>query len=206
TLSNTHAGATTVNAGSGEYLRHAPMPVAVAAEAIEALAEEGYSPNVYVNDEMYVAEHSAESDRYGGFQQIGVRAVGDLVSWLSEPPTKLVAVGDPDHLEAVKRRMRDRFEGRLFVSKSLSYFLEFARHGVTKGSGLDFVADYLGFPTERAVAFGDGENDLELLEHAGYGVAVGDANPELVAVSDCSIPGPEAEGVAQVIELILARS
>ena len=68
--------------------------------------------------------------------------------------------------------MKERFDGRLFISKSLPYFLEFASPEVTKGSGLAFLAEHLGFARERTVAFGDGENDVELLEWAAYGVAV----------------------------------
>ena len=47
---------------------------------------------------------------------------------------------------------------------------------MTKGSGLAFVAEHLGFAPEQTVAFGDGENDVELLEWAGFGVAVANAH------------------------------
>ena len=201
-----YQGALVAEAQSGRFLLHEPMSVEIAREAIEALAEEGYSPNVYVNDEMYVADHTAASNRYASTQSIGVREVGDLLDWLSEPPTKLVVVGDPDHLDEVKLRMRRRFDGRLFISKSLAYFLEFAAHGVTKGSGLAFVADSLGFALERTIAFGDGENDIELLDVAGFGVAVEDADPSLTPVTDWSVPPPEKLGVARAIEALLARA
>ena len=93
-----------------------------------------------------------------------------------EPPTKLVTIGDPDMLDGLEARMKARFAGRLYISKSLPYFLEFASPEVTKGSGLAFVAEQLGFAPERTVAFGDGENDVELLEWAGFGVAVANAH------------------------------
>ena len=200
-----YQGALVAEAESGRFLLHEPMPVEVAHEAIGALAEEGYSPNVYVRDEMFVAEHTPASDSYGGSQRIGVEEVGDLLEWLSEPPTKLVAIGEPDHLDEVKLRMRERFAGRLFVSKSLPYFLEFATDGVTKGSGLAFVAELLDFELEQTIAFGDGENDIELLEAAGFGVAVGEADPGLAAVSEWSVPPPEELGVARATEALLAR-
>ena len=101
--------------------------------------------------------------------------------------------------------MKERFDGRLFISKSLPYFLEFASPEVTKGSGLAFLAEHLGFTRERTVAFGDGENDVELLEWAGYAVAVEDAHPRLAAVANWTCPPAAEEGVAQVIEAYLAR-
>ncbi len=61
---------------------------------------------------------------------------------------------------------------------------------MTKGSGLDFLAERLGFTPEQTVAFGDGENDVELLEWAGYGVAVENAHERVKAVADWSARRP----------------
>ena len=100
--------------------------------------------------------------------------------------------------------MKQRFGGRLYISKSLPYFLEFASPEVTKGSGLEFLAEHLGFSAEKTVAFGDGENDVELLEWAAFGIAVEDAHERLLAIADATCPPAEAEGVAEVIEAYLA--
>jgi hydroxymethylpyrimidine pyrophosphatase-like HAD family hydrolase len=62
------------------------------------------------------------------------------------------------------------------------------------------VLEHLGLSEARTVAFGDGENDFELLEHAGYGIAVANAHTELKARADFVCPGPREEGVAQVLE------
>ncbi len=74
---------------------------------------------------------------------------------------------------------------------------------MTKASGLAFLAEQLGFTAGRTVAFGDGENDVELLDWAGFGVAVANAHPRVLAVADWVCPSAEVEGVAQVIEALL---
>jgi 5-amino-6-(5-phospho-D-ribitylamino)uracil phosphatase len=99
--------------------------------------------------------------------------------------------------------MKARFDGRLYISKSLPYFLEFAAPNVTKAAGLDFLSERLGFVHERTVAFGDGENDVELLEWAGYAVAVENAHDRVKAVADFVCPRVDDEGVAQVLEAYL---
>ena len=101
------------------------------------------------------------------------------------------------------RGQLERFAGRLYISKSLPYFLEFASPKVTKAAGLDFLAERLGFSRERTVAFGDGENDIELVAWAGYGVAVENADERVKAVADFICPSVEEEGVAQVLEAYL---
>jgi hydroxymethylpyrimidine pyrophosphatase-like HAD family hydrolase len=158
-----------------------------------------------VNDELYVARMTPEAERYASFQHLPVHKVGDLGTWLSEPPTKLVTIGDPDELDGLEDRMKARFAGRLYISKSLPFFLEFASPEVTKASGLEFVLEHLGFTRERTVAFGDGENDVELLEWPAFGVAVANAHPRVLEVADWVCPSAEEEGVARVIEAVLER-
>jgi Cof subfamily protein (haloacid dehalogenase superfamily) len=200
-----YQGAVVADPVSGEFLRHIPIPLEPAREAIAAVEAEGYPLNCYVGDELYVAEHTAASEAYASFQHLEVHPVGDLLAWLKEPPTKLVAVGDPAELDRLGERMRAQFDGRLFVSKSLPYFLELASPEVTKGSGLAFLAERLGFTPAETVSFGDGENDVELLQWADYGVAVQNAHERVLAVADFVCPTCDEEGVAQVFEAYLAR-
>jgi Cof subfamily protein (haloacid dehalogenase superfamily) len=198
-----YQGAVVADPASGRFLRHEPIALELAREAIEAVQEEGFPVNCYVDDELYVARHTAQSEAYASFQNLEVHPVGDLVTWLDKPATKLVAVGEPELLDALEVRMKERFDGRLYISKSLPYFLEFASPEVTKASGLAFLAAHLGFSRERTVAFGDGENDVELLDWAAYGVAVANAHDQVLAVADFVCPSVDEEGVAQVIEAFL---
>ena len=200
-----YQGAVVADPLSGRFLRHEPIPLELAREAIAAVQAEEYPLNCYVDDELYVAEHTPASDSYASFQNLEVHAVGDLLEWLDAPPTKLVAVGDPVELDGLEQRLLEHFDGRMYISKSLPYFLEFASPEVTKGSGLAFLAEHLGFSREGTVAFGDGENDVELLEWAGYAVAVENAHERVLAVADLVCPPVTEEGVAQVIEAYLAR-
>jgi len=132
-----------------------------------------------------------------------VTAVGDLVAWLDRPPTKLVAVLDPALVPALRTRLEESFGGRLFVTTSLPHFLELGHPDVSKGTGLAFVTGLLGLDPARVVAFGDGENDLDLLRTAGYGVAVDGSHPALLAEADSTCHGPEREGVAAVMDAYL---
>jgi Cof subfamily protein (haloacid dehalogenase superfamily) len=187
----------------GRFLRHEPIPLALAREAIEAVVHEGFHLNVYVDDELYVAEVTPEARAYADFQNLTIHAVGDLAAWIEQPPTKIVSVGDPQALDGLETRLKARFDGRLYISKSLPYFLELASPEVTKATGLAFLSEHLGFSAERTLAFGDGENDIELLEWAGYGVAVANAHDRVLAVADWVCPPAAEEGVAQVLEAFL---
>jgi Cof subfamily protein (haloacid dehalogenase superfamily) len=199
-----YQGAVVAEPRTGKWLRHVPIPLELARETIGALQDDGFGLNCYVDDELYVAEITPAARRYADFQQLELHEVGDLLAWLETPPTKLVVIDDPEVLDELEVGMKSRFDGRLYISKSLPYFLEFASPDVTKGSGLEFVSEHLGFARERTVAFGDGENDVELLEWAAYGVAVENAHDRVKAVADFVCPRVDEEGVAQVLEAYLA--
>jgi len=198
-----YQGAVVADPRTGEFLRHVPVPLDAAREVVAMVEAEGFHLNAYVDDELYVAEVTQEARDYADFQGIPINPVGPLLDWLDRPPTKLVAVGTPEETSALEERAKAQFGPRLFISKSLPYFLEFASPEVTKGSGLAFVAERLGFDAARTVSFGDGENDVELLEWAGFGVAVANAHPRVLAVADLVAPRDVEEGVAQVIEAYL---
>ena len=198
-----YQGAVVADPRSGELLRHIPIPRAVALEAIDAVVARGFHVNCYVDDLLYVAELTPEARAYADFQDIEIHPVGPLREWLHADPTKLVAVGEPAALDELEAELKPRFRGRLFVSKSLPHFLEFAHPDVSKGAGLQFVADRLGFTPAETVACGDGENDRELLDWAGFAVAVANAHPDILARADLVIPSVDDEGVAHLLEAYL---
>jgi Cof subfamily protein (haloacid dehalogenase superfamily) len=198
-----YQGAAVVDPPSGVFLLHRPLDLDVARDAIAELATLGISPNVYVDDQLYVAAENDYTRRYSVFQRLPVVAVGDLLAWLERPPTKLVAVAEPPVLAEIRPVLEARLGPRAFLTTSLPYLLEIGNPDVTKGSGLAFVAERLALPLDRFVAFGDGENDVELLEAAGFGVAVEGGHPRLHAIADRTCAGPADEGVASVIEAVL---
>jgi Cof subfamily protein (haloacid dehalogenase superfamily) len=198
-----YQGAVVAEPESGRWLRHVPIPLEAAREAIRAIHSEGFGLNCYVDDELYVAAITPEARRYADFQGIELHPVGDLLAWIERPPTKLVVINDPEVLDGLEERLKARFDGRLYISKSLPFFLELASPDVTKAAGLEFVAERLGFSRAGTVACGDGENDVELLEWAGYAVAVANADERVLAAADFVCPSVDEEGVAQVLEAFL---
>jgi Cof subfamily protein (haloacid dehalogenase superfamily) len=197
-----YQGAVVVDA-DGTWLRHVPIEVELAREAIAEVEAEGFEPNVYVDDELYVSRLTEHAEAYASFQGLEIHVVGDVKAWLDRPPTKVVCVGEPEVLDGVEARTKQTFAGRLTISKSLPYFLEFTALGITKGEALDFLSARMGFTPAQTIAFGDGENDVELVEWAGYGIAVENAHERVKAVASWVCPSAEDEGVAAVLEALL---
>ena len=198
-----YQGAAVVDPPSGTFLLHEPIPLETARDAVVALAGLGHSPNCYVDDRLYVERHTEYSRMYAEFQHLPVEEVGDLAAWLERPPTKLVAVADPADVPALRESLLASFADRLFLTTSLPYLLELGNPAVSKGTGIAFVAERLGVSLDHVVSFGDGENDIELIDEAAFGIAVEDANPLLLDHADWVCPSADDEGVATVIDAYL---
>ncbi len=77
---------------------------------------------------------------------------------------------------------------------------EFTRAGVTKGSGLRFLAERIGVPMEQTMACGDSQNDFYMLEAAHLAVAMENATPEIKEIADFVTRSNEESGVGYAIE------
>ena len=64
-----------------------------------------------------------------------------------------------------------------------------------KGVGVQAVLDHYGLTADQAIAFGDGNNDLEMLQVVGTGVAMGNASQDLKAVATCVCPSCAQDGI-----------
>ncbi|MDQ0260527.1 HAD family hydrolase [Sinomonas atrocyanea] len=82
-------------------------------------------------------------------------------------------------------------------------WLDIAAQGVTKASGLENVRELLGVDRAHTVAIGDGRNDIEMLQWAGRGVAMGQAPAEVKAAADEVTATVEEDGAAAVLRSLL---
>ena len=93
----------------------------------------------------------------------------------------------------------------LYVTSSAPHFIEFAAGTASKETALRVLADMLGIAPGQIMAFGDAENDQEMLSFAGIGVAMGNAAESLKQMADIVTASNAEDGVAQTIEKLLLR-
>ena len=200
-----YQGALVADPSSGEFLLHVPIPVDLAREAIAAVQDSGHGLNCYVDDELYVAAVTPEAESYASFQHIELHVVGPLLDWLERPPTKLVVVGDPERLDALGASCAHSSAGGCSSRSRCRSSSSSRTRTCRRARGCSSSPTASASRREQTIAFGDGENDLELIDWAGYSVAVGNAHPLVKARADLTCPPAEEEGVAQVLEAFLAR-
>lgn len=106
-----------------------------------------------------------------------------------------------DNLE-IREEIRNIISARgdVIVTSSMWNNLEINAMGATKGEGLAHLAAYLGLRMNETMACGDGENDFNMIQMAGIGVAMGNAEEQLKQLADYVTADNDGDGVALAIE------
>ena len=112
-----------------------------------------------------------------------------------------VYLADVKDIEPLRKELSG-VEG-IVISSSLYNNLEINALGATKGIALMWLAGYLGIAPEATMAFGDGENDLSMLEAAGVGIAMGNGLDIAKNAADQITLTNDVDGVADAIERLI---
>jgi Cof subfamily protein (haloacid dehalogenase superfamily) len=124
----------------------------------------------------------------------------------AEPLTKLIALHPALSVEELHQITTAHADGQVTVTYSGAGFLEIAAAGVDKASALRWLCDRHGIAPAEVIAFGDMPNDLAMLRWAGRAVAVANAHPAVLAAAHEVTRASDEDGVAVVLERLLAPS
>jgi len=201
-----YQGALIKDQQSGAILFHDPVPSELAAEAVRQLRDAGVYVQAYINDELYVPYAGEELALYQSFSDTPhiYHVVEDLVETVRQhPPTKLLFIEHENQVGPRLAGLQTHFIDRLQIVRSHAQFGELNAPGCTKGRALSQLAAKLGIAQHEVAAAGDHYNDVEMVAWAGFGMAVRSGPPELLAVAQVLIDGPEQAGLGWAIERYL---
>jgi len=134
----------------------------------------------------------------GKINLIGSKFVPSFTEAVDSPVPKCLLVGDGDYMAEVEPKFREALP-HLNVYRSEPFFLEIMPNGVDKAYSLSKLLEYTGVAREELVACGDGFNDISMVDFAGLGVAMANANDKLKAVADVITLSNDEDGVAEAV-------
>ncbi|AHL70939.1 Cof-type HAD-IIB family hydrolase [Bacillus altitudinis MN12] len=127
--------------------------------------------------------------------------VGDLRNNLGENVTSVLIHAKEEDVGAIRSYLTDVHAEVIDHRRWAApwHVIEIIKTGMNKAVGLQKISDYYGVPQERIVAFGDEDNDLEMLEFAGCGVAMGNGIDAVKRVSNEVTDTNEQDGIAKFL-------
>ena len=192
-------GALIWDPSDGIVLERETFPMELCHEIVRFGNEFGCYQQTYSDDRFYFNEVSEYSRRYAAASMLPGECVGDLLKYIREPRSKILMMAEEETIARMLVLARVRFEGRVSVTCSKPYFLEFNPLTATKGIALRKAAELLGLSPDHFMVFGDSLNDLPMLEIAGCSVAVSNGRPEIRAACDAVCRSNEEDGVARFL-------
>ncbi len=175
------------------------LPVATAREIAKWASEHDIDITMYQAGKVLTRRIRQGMEFYRRWFGLPVEIVDDLESAVGDRVIKFIITTSPEKNDSVRAMAEKRFGSKVRVVKSHNLFIELVSREVSKGSALEFLADYLGVKRDDVVAIGDNENDLEMVQWAGVGVAMGNASPNLKRIADWVAPSVDEDGVVEVL-------
>jgi len=128
-----------------------------------------------------------------------VKTVEHFLEAVDWPLAKCMIVGDPDALHRFEQQLTAGLQGRANAYRSEPFYLEVVPAGIDKAKCLGILLERLGLDRSQLVACGDGYNDISMIQFAGLGVAMGNAQESVKKAADYVTLSNEADGVADVV-------
>jgi Cof subfamily protein (haloacid dehalogenase superfamily) len=146
------------------------------------------------------------SDEYEGRIRMRGQVAGRALSeWIDRPAFKLLTIGEHEALVRLRDDIHARFPG-LKAMLSHPTYLEIVTAGVDKGAALETLARMYGIARDEIAAFGDADNDAGMIEYAGMGYCMENGYEDVKERSKNIAPPNDLDGVARVLETLLAEN
>ncbi|WP_088012085.1 Cof-type HAD-IIB family hydrolase [Gottfriedia acidiceleris] len=181
---------------------HESLPLEVAKEVISSCREYELK-NMYaeIMDDVYADKHQEEIIPLFHYLKEDI-IHGDLVKNLTQAPTCLLIDSEESHVASIREHLSnvhaEVIDHRRWAAPH--HIIEIVKAGMNKAIGLQKVASFYNIPRKNIIAFGDEDNDLEMIEYAGHGVAMENAIHQLKNIANHTTLSNQEDGIAIFLE------
>ena len=197
----TYQGALVKNSLSGEILYYKPVPGVLAVKIMEYFEENNVHYHAYFGDRLCMKSLTEEGKCYANLAGIEPVIMEDLIYKAKSQETfKILSVTeDYGLLLEMELELKGMYGRELNITRSKPFFLETMNSLANKGDALQVVARHYNIERKEVLAIGDSYNDLQMIEWAGIGVAMGNARDTVKEAADYVTFSNEEEGVAEAL-------
>ena len=159
----------------------------------------------YLQREWFSEVRDAWTDHEQKIMDVAVEVgpIDELVSdWAARKigPNKMMVMSEPPTIARIQQHLRSVYNGRLNIYPSKATYLEVMDTRGSKSNAVKFVSERLGLAPAEIIAMGDNYNDVEMIQFAGIGVAMGNAPDDIKAVADYVTDTNNNDGVRKAME------
>jgi len=175
-------------------------------EIIRYCEAAGLSVSIYREDDIYIKKNSENSDIHIQLDHAKPQIVNDFDSLLDGSIIKIMFNSSNKYnLEQHTRKLHELYKDKLNFYFSLPYFVEIVHKEANKRNALHNLALKFNVKREEIIAIGDNFNDMDMIEYAGLGVAMGNAPDYLKQAADFVTHSNDEDGVRHILEKFILK-
>ncbi len=193
-------GARIVECRTGEVVYQKLLPLTLLPRLYKFAERNGCGLITYLGEQVISAfppdEYVQIEARING---LPVREVEHFLDFVDFSINKCLMTAPPEKAERLERELQEKLGNVASIYRSEPYFIEIMPQNVTKASALERILEALGMKRENMICCGDGFNDIAMIQYAGIGVAMGNAQPAVKEAADYITATNDQDGVVEVI-------
>ena len=194
-------GAQVINCKTNEVIYQNIIPRHFIPQLYAAAKKNNVGIISYEGDSIIAATPIDEYiEREAFINQLPIKEVSNFPDYISFDVNKCLMTGESNYLAIVEERLKKEFGTKLNIYRSEPYFLEIMPQHIDKAYSLRKLLEYLGLTKEEMICCGDGFNDLSMIEYAGLGVAMANAQEKVREIADYITLSNDDDGIVHVIE------
>lgn len=200
-------GGRIVECRTGEIVYQRTLPLTIIPSLYKFAGDNGCGLVTYFGDQIISA---FEPDEYVLLESriigMSVKVVENFKAYVDFDINKCLVTAPVEKAPELERQLRERYGDRVSVYRSEPFFIEIMPQNVDKATSLDRMLMTVGLTRENAICCGDGFNDISMIQYAGLGVAMGNAQPAVKDAADYITGTNDEDGLVTVIDdFILAE-
>ncbi len=162
---------------------------------------------LYQHSELWLDKETQLTRDYCKRSVLTPRVVGDLKNHISNKVNKVIILAKHEILKQLENEMPKHISDNCCTFFSHDHLFEFNPPGITKGTAVKELADYLNIPLSQTIAVGDNENDIPMIQAAGLGIAVKNAIKSALDAADYITENTnDNNAIAEVIDKFILKT
>lgn len=194
-------GGRIVDYSTGEVVYQAVLDNDVVRDIYDYCLKAGCGMVTYDGDRVITG---TDIDGYMTFEasinHMEIMRIDNFREYIDFPLNKCLLTADPDKAEKIEQELAEKFGDQLNIFRSEPYFVEIMPPNVHKATSLEKLLEVLDMDRKDLVACGDGYNDLTMIEYAGVGVAMANAQDIVKEHADYITLSNDEDGLVPVVD------
>ena len=194
-------GGKIIECGTGKVIYEQALPDDVLPVLYQRSVEAEAAILSYNGPKILTETPENEYVQYEAFlNKMEIQATDNFLRDLPQPADKCLTVGKPDLLVWLEEELKKEIGQRINIYRSEAFFLELVPKGIDKAASISRLLKEIGIEREKVIAIGDGFNDLSMIQYAGLGVAMLNAQEAVKDEADAiTLHNNDEDGVAHFL-------